>query len=80
MKRQKTLIEIQDEYIETINLGIERWSHRKDGGHVNRIARGARTVATKQLTSLGFTDTKQIDQILKDAREMAALIRHSEAE
>lgn len=73
----KTLIEIQDEYIETINAGIERWSHRKHGGHANRIARGARTVATKQLVKWGF-DEKQINQILKDARDVAALTRNAE--
>jgi hypothetical protein len=78
MKTQNTLITIQDEYIETINLGIERWSHRKDGGHASRIARGARTVATKRLNRIGFTDQRQIDQILRDARDMAALIRNSE--
>lgn len=74
-----TLIGIQEEYIETINAGIERWSHRKDGGHASRIARGARTVATRKLSHIGFTGT-QIDQILRDARDMAALIRNSEEE
>lgn len=79
MKTQKTLMGIQDEYIETINLGIDRWSHRKDGGHSSRISRGARTAAEKALRQLGY-DQKQIDQILKDARDMAALIRNSREE
>ena len=71
----RTLIGIQEQYIETINAGIERWSHRKDGGHSHRITRGARTVATKQLNKIGFTDPRQIDQILKDARAIAELNR-----
>lgn len=69
-----TLIGIQEEYIETVNAGISRWSHRKDGGHAGRIARGARHAAEKKLRRIGFT-TEQIAQIIKDARDMAALIR-----
>lgn len=83
MKANDTLIGIQESYIETINAGIERWAHRPGttyrphGGHAERIARGARTAATQRLNRLGFTDQKQIDAILKDARDMAALIRNS---
>lgn len=74
----KTLIQIQDQYIETVNAGIARWSHRKDGGHSRRISRGARHAAEKDLRSLGFT-SQQIDQAIKDARDMAELERHANA-
>lgn len=79
------LIGIQDEYVETVNAGIARWSHRRKrdgwdlGGHANRILHGAHRVAAKKLTKLGFTQ-EQIRVVLKDAWEMAALIRHAEAE
>jgi hypothetical protein len=76
MRHTKTsLIAIQDEYIETVNAGIARWSHRKDGGHSQRISRGARHIAEKQLRKIGYTDQKQIDQIIQDARDMAVLER-----
>jgi len=71
-----TLIGIQEEYISTLNAGLARWSHRKDGGHAGRIARGARHTAEKQLRKLGFTD-QQVQQIIKDARDMAELERNS---
>jgi uncharacterized membrane protein len=74
-----TLIAIQDEYVETLNLGIARWSHRKNGGHVNRIARGARRKAEKRLRGIGFNE-QQISQIVKDARDMAELIRNAEVD
>jgi hypothetical protein len=78
-----TLIGIQEEYIETVNAGIARWSHRKGtpglgtgvGGHADRISRGARHKAEGQLRRIGYADQKQIDQIIADARDMAALER-----
>ena len=79
MKTPQTLIRIQEQYIETLNAGIARWAHRKDGGHSDRISRGARHTAEKQLRRLGFSDQKQIDQIIKDARDMAVLERNSDA-
>lgn len=78
MKTQKTLIQIQEEYIETVNLGIQRWGHRKDGGHSQRIRRGAFNRGMKELTKLGFTDDAQMRQILRDAHDMAALLRNAE--
>ncbi len=75
MKAPQTLIGIQEEYVETLNAGMARWSHRKDGGHSQRISRGARHAAEKQLRKIGFTDEKQIAQIIQDARDMAALER-----
>jgi hypothetical protein len=78
MKQPNTLIGIQEEYVNTLNAGIARWCHRKDGGHSGRISRGARHVAEKRLRKIGFSDQKQIDQIIKDARDVASLIRNSE--
>lgn len=77
MASTQTLIGIQTEYIETLNAGIARWSHRKNGGHIHRIARGARHAAEKALRKLGFTDT-QIPQLIKDARDVAELERNSD--
>lgn len=73
----ETLIGIQDKYVETLNAGIARWAHRRNGGHTSRISRGARHAAEKGLRRLGFTDGKQIDQIIQDARDMASLIRNA---
>jgi hypothetical protein len=72
-----TLIQIQDRYVETVNAGIARWSHRKDGGHSDRIRRGAYHQAQKQLASIGFT-SEQTEQAIKDARDMAELERNAE--
>lgn len=72
-----TLITVQQEYIDTVNAGIDRWSHRKDGGHAHRIWRGARRKLEAALSKLGFT-AEQIQQALKDARDMAELERISE--
>jgi hypothetical protein len=78
MKNTKTLIGIQEEYIETLNAGVARWSHRKDGGHSQRISRGARHAAEKSLRKIGYTDDRQITQIIQDARDMAILERNSD--
>ncbi|MCI0561929.1 MAG: hypothetical protein MN733_25870 [Nitrososphaera sp.] len=85
MKQTQTLIGIQQEYIETVNAGIARWSHRPKGhyeiggGHTGRIARGARNKAEKALRQLGYTDQKQIEAAIKDARDMAELERMADA-
>jgi len=73
----KNLIAIQEEYVETVNAGMARWAHRKDGGHAGRIRRGAHRKAIKSLLALGFTD-QQISQLIKDAADMAALARIAE--
>lgn len=72
-----TLIQVQEQYIETVNAGLARWSHRKDGGHSSRISRGAYHKAQKQLATLGFTQ-EQTEQAIKDARDMAELERRAE--
>lgn len=83
MKTQQTLIGIQDEFVETVNAGIARWSHARKhysgdlGGHANRIYSGAHRVATKKLERLGFSKD-QIHIALKDAWDMASLIRYAE--
>lgn len=77
--KNMTLIGIQQEYIDTLNAGIARWSHRKGGGHSSRISRGARHAAEKKLRQLGYSDQKQIDQTVRDARDMASLERMADA-
>jgi len=77
MKTQNTLIAVQNEYIETINLGVQRWGHRKGGGHASRIQCGARRRAAKKLGKLGFTPI-QTATVLRDAHEMAALLRNAD--
>ena len=77
-----TLIAIQDEYIETVNAGIARWSHRPKnfgigGGHADRILRGATRRAETRLHKVGFTDKAQIAQVIRDARDMALLEREA---
>jgi hypothetical protein len=75
----KTLIGIQDEYVETVNAAISRWSHRRDGGHSSRTRRAARRKAEKALGRLQFTEA-QIAAAIKDARDMAELERNANAE
>ena len=72
-----TLIGIQDEYIATVNAGIARWSHRKNGGHAGRISAGARRQAQRKLQALGL-NAEQIGQTLRDAKDMAELERMAE--
>jgi plasmid replication initiation protein len=74
----KTIIQIQEQYIETVNAGIARWSHRKDGGHSGRITRGAKRKADNELAKMGFA-TAEREQIIKDARDMAELERIANA-
>lgn len=72
MKTQKTLTQIQEEYIETVNAARERWNHRKDGGHSGRTRSAAYRRAAKQLRKWEFNDV-QIRQIIRDAQEVADL-------
>jgi hypothetical protein len=72
----KNMIAVQDEYVETVNAGFARWSHRKDGGHFSRIRRGAWHRAEKALSRIGY-NASQISQIIKDADDMAILERNS---
>lgn len=76
---ETTLIGIEEEYIATVNTGIMRWSHRKDGGHSGRIISGAYRKAQKALRRLGFND-HQVKHAIRDAKEMAELIRRTREE
>jgi len=71
------LIGLQDEYIETVNSGIDRWAHRRDGGHARRIQRGANRRIRAKLAKLGFSP-EEAEYALNQAREMAELIRIAE--
>lgn len=78
----KNMIAIQDEYIETINIAHDRWSHRKGicgrpGGHYDRICRGAYRKAMKSMMALAFTE-EQARQIIRDAEQTAELERNAE--
>ena len=75
----KSIIGIQDEFIQTVVAGASRWSHRKCswnkskiGGHFRRICRGASTKAMKALKTLGFTDDVA-EKIIADAMDVAKL-------
>jgi len=70
----KTLIQVQQEYMDTVSAGIDRWSHRRDGGHSGRIRTGAFRKAHKALMRFGFTDT-QSRQIIRDAHDVMMLDR-----
>ncbi len=72
----KNLIQIQQEYIDTVSLGMDRWSHRKDGGHISRIKRGARHNAEKALAKLGFSK-EMVDYQIKQAHDVMLLERAS---
>jgi len=71
------MIQIQDELIESLNAGFARWAHRKNGGHSRRVRRGALRTAEKKLQKLGY-EQAQIDQILRDAEDVAKLNRECE--
>ena len=71
------LIGLQEEYIDTVNSGIDRWAHRRDGGHARRIQRGANRRIRAKLARLGFSEA-EAEYALQQARDMAELIRIAE--
>lgn len=78
-RAMKTIIGIQDEYIQAVIAGASRWSHRqcpwdaaRPGGHFTRIRRGAHTRAMKSLKALGFADDIA-EKIISDAMDVAKL-------
>lgn len=73
-----SLIKSQQEYIDTVNAGILRWSHRRGGGHAHRVTRGATHKLQAALLAAGFT-AQQALQAVKDARDMAELERNENA-
>jgi hypothetical protein len=78
----KTLTFLQQEYIDTVNAGIARWSHARKayptdlGGHANRIAGGAARKLKKELKKLGFDDVSCLIAV-QDAWEVAKLERNA---
>jgi hypothetical protein len=83
----KTLISIQQQYIDTVNAGLARWAHRKGirgvaagvGGHAARIVHGAHRKAVAELARLGYSE-QMIAQAMRDAKDMAELERLAAAE
>jgi hypothetical protein len=79
-----TVIEIQDRYIERINVAWSRWEHRRrpgdynNFGHFGRARRASNRQAAKDLRKLGYTDEKIIGAIIKDAWDVADLQRNTE--
>ena len=73
-----TIITIQQQYIDTVNAGHARWSHRPDGGHIRRIQRGAWNRAATALRKLGYTDQSDIAGIISQARDVAELERNAD--
>ena len=71
---QRNLIQIQREFIDTVNSGFARWSKF---GHFPRIYRGAWRRASGHLSKLGYTDS-QIKVALRDALDIAELERIAE--
>ena len=69
-----SLISIQQEYIDAVNLGHFRWGHRPNGGHLPRIKRAAHRKLEAALGRLGYTP-EQAHRAIRDAADMAALER-----
>ena len=74
----QTIISIQQQYIDTVNAGHARWSHRPNGGHIRRIQRGAWRRADTALRKLGFTEQSDISGIIAQARDVAELERNAD--
>lgn len=70
----KSLIQIQQEYMDTVSSGMDHWSHRRDGGHSDRIRHGAFRKAHKSLMKLGFTE-RQASMMIRDAHDVMLLER-----
>jgi plasmid replication initiation protein len=68
------LISIQERYMETVSAGMDRWLHRRDGGHSGRIRAGAYRKARKALLRMGFT-LSQVEAIIRDAHDVMLLER-----
>ena len=70
----KNLQQIQDEYIAACNATLDRWSHRRNGGHSHRSMRAARRKMESAIIRWGYTP-KQAAQIIRDADDILALER-----
>ena len=77
----KTLIGVQQDYIDTVNSAVDRWAHRPKpayqlaGGHAHRTIWRAHQTLEAELVKLGVTDKAQIRQIIKDAADVAEMER-----
>ena len=70
----KNLIEIQQEYMDKVSSGMDRWSHRRDGGHAGRIRAAAFRRARAAFMKLGFSE-KQAFSAIRDAHDVMLLER-----
>ena len=70
----RNLQNIQDEYIAACNTALDRWSHRRNGGHSHRSIRAARRKAESAIALWGF-NTSQVKAIMRDANDILALER-----
>lgn len=75
----RNLIQIQQEYMDTVSGGMDRWAHRRDGGHSHRIRGGAWRKAMKALLAWGYTE-QQARQIIRDAHDVMTLERDAKEE
>jgi hypothetical protein len=73
----KSLIQIQQEYMDMVSASMDRWMHRRDGGHSGRARRGAFRRAYASLIKLGWDD-RQARLAIKDAHDMMMLERNSD--
>ena len=74
----QTILGIQQQFIDTVNAGHARWSHRPNGGHIRRIQRGAWNRAATALRKLGYTDQSDLAGIISQARDVAELERNAD--
>lgn len=72
-----TLCGAQEEFIQTINAGHSRWSHRRDMGHYGRILGGAKKKLANQMRRMGVKEA-QIPTLIRDAIDVAELRRNAE--
>lgn len=75
----KTIIGIQDDYIQAVVAAAAKWAHRRcpydktrPGGHFTRTRRGAYKKAIKQFKALGFAEATA-EQMVADASDVAKL-------
>lgn len=84
----KSITQIQEAYIDTVNAGRARWGHRPGikgiadgvGGHMARIYRGARRAAEREFAKHNCWTPEQVNIMIQDAKDMAELQRKAEEE
>lgn len=70
----RNIIQIQEEYMETVNGGMDRWSHHRDGGHAGRIRSAAHKKALSAFLKIGF-DPQVAEKMVRDAHDLLLLER-----